>query len=117
MTALVKECRCGQGYTAKDWERLRLVGYQPTVGIGALEMRDCRCGSTLTVDVAAVRMRCPNCERTYTETQWASLPWLQYAGGVHSGGVLVAVEVRRCNCSQPIGREVVVPVVSLRRAG
>jgi hypothetical protein len=36
---------------------------------------------------------------------------------VHSSGVLVAVEVRRCNCSQPIGREVVVPVVSLRRAG
>lgn len=116
MTELVKTCRCGRGYSAAEWAELRLVGLQPAADGRALEMRDCACGSTLCVDAPAA-LSCPHCSRTYTETQWQCLPWLQYAGGVHSSGVLVAVEVRRCNCSQPVGREVVVPVVSLRRAG
>jgi hypothetical protein len=53
----VVECACGRSHTPGEWELLRYVG---TMGVPAgedpeaepayeLEMRDCPCGSTLSV--------------------------------------------------------------------
>lgn len=45
-----KSCACGAAYSLQDWAALRLVGYQKIKeGEPVLEMRECRCGSTLAV--------------------------------------------------------------------
>lgn len=61
------------------------------------------------------KYRCPNpaCQREHTETQWQCLQWLQFAGAVRSGRLMVSVEVRRCVCSLPVARECVLPMVEV----
>lgn len=59
------------------------------------------------------KFQCPHCRREHTDTQWRCLEWLQFAGGARSGRMMVAVEVRRCVCSLPIGRECVLPMVEV----
>lgn len=49
----VADCACGATYTEHDWNALRFVGYSVNFPDAehpddlALEMRDCRCGSTI----------------------------------------------------------------------
>jgi hypothetical protein len=57
--------------------------------------------------------RCPHCKRVLNDAGWQCLPWLQFAGAIRSGRLWVAVEVRRCNCSKPIGREVALPLLEV----
>lgn len=57
--------------------------------------------------------RCPSCAREYDESTWQCLTWLQFAGTVRSGRLIVTVEVRRCVCSEPIGRERLLPMVEV----
>lgn len=45
---LVKACKCGRCFTVDAWRTLPYVGEQP--GTPPLEMRNCICGSTLTID-------------------------------------------------------------------
>lgn len=46
----VAKCACGKAHTLKDWHGLPIVGLQADVDDGeALELRNCRCGSTLAV--------------------------------------------------------------------
>lgn len=59
------------------------------------------------------RYRCPHCKREHTEQQWQCLTWLQFAGAIKSGRLLVSAEVRRCVCSLPIARECVLPLVEV----
>jgi hypothetical protein len=47
---------CGRGYTREEWLALPLVGIQPDLGGGSMELRNCVCRSTLAVD------RCWHCE-------------------------------------------------------
>lgn len=59
------------------------------------------------------KFRCPHCQREHTEKQWQCLDWLQFAGAIRSGRLLVSAEVRRCVCSLPIARECVLPLVEV----
>ena len=45
----VARCACGAAYTEAEWQRLRRVGVQEDVfGFPPQELRDCRCGSTIS---------------------------------------------------------------------
>jgi hypothetical protein len=46
-----KPCGCGRTHTAAQWAALEMVGTQPDYAGGALELRNCECGSTLSVPV------------------------------------------------------------------
>jgi hypothetical protein len=45
----VKTCACGRHYTPEQWATLPYVGRSTMAGLD-LELRNCRCGSTITVD-------------------------------------------------------------------
>lgn len=54
---VIKTCSCGLAYTEKSWQALHFVGYydddvldpsHPTAT--TLELRNCKCGSTLSVE-------------------------------------------------------------------
>ena len=45
-----KPCACGLAYTNAEWERLELVGFQDDGEGGALELRNCRCRSTMAIE-------------------------------------------------------------------
>lgn len=45
----VKECACGLSYDRDEWQALRLVGVQHA-GALDLELRNCVCGSTISVE-------------------------------------------------------------------
>lgn len=124
----VRRCRLPTGVDAELCGPCRVAngGIRPTVLMTLAErsaevdavLADVAKVATLeTGELAAVTLCCPWCQRGFTEAQWAGLSWLQYAGAVRSSGVLRAVEVRRCACNQPIGREVEVPLAQLQRAG
>lgn len=51
---------CGASYTEAEWQGLPLVGVQAD-DVEVLELRDCRCGSTLAVVVQG----CPAVRDTY----------------------------------------------------
>lgn len=47
----IKTCGCcGIAYTSATWELLELVGYQEDE-VERLELRNCRCGSTLAIAI------------------------------------------------------------------
>jgi hypothetical protein len=48
-----KKCACGFEYTEEQWETLRYVGVQKSGldGIPDLELRTCRCKSTIAIVV------------------------------------------------------------------
>ena len=46
-----KVCGCGRIHTAAQWAALDIVGTQPDYAGGALDLRNCHCGSTLSVPV------------------------------------------------------------------
>jgi hypothetical protein len=46
--AVYKACRCGRSYTREEWAALKLVGPYDD-GFLVLEMRNCACGSTISV--------------------------------------------------------------------
>ncbi|HSO32662.1 MAG TPA: hypothetical protein VLT33_09100 [Labilithrix sp.] len=48
-----KVCRCGASWSPASWATLTLVGYADGAEDGELELRNCRCGSTLAVKRAA----------------------------------------------------------------
>jgi hypothetical protein len=49
---VVKTCSCcGQKYTAPEWGSLPLCGYYQDE-VERLELRNCRCGSTIAIEVA-----------------------------------------------------------------
>jgi hypothetical protein len=81
----------------------------------------CRCAECLHLAAvddetppAPPTWRCPHCQRVLDDAGWQCLPWLQFAGAIRSGRLWVAVEVRRCNCSNPVGREVALPLLEVR---
>lgn len=45
----LKECSCGATHTLGEWVKLPLVGHCEDGGGGTLELRNCRCGSTIAV--------------------------------------------------------------------
>ena len=47
---VVKVCGCGLRYTLVEWGELKLVGVQDD-GVERAELRNCRCGSTIAVDI------------------------------------------------------------------
>jgi hypothetical protein len=50
--AVLKVCRCcGRAHDAEKWQALHLVGIQESEP--DLELRNCLCGSTLALEVAA----------------------------------------------------------------
>jgi|GEM_PF-3957197 len=49
-------CACGRSYSLQEWSALELVGHQPVPAehdepAMLLELRNCRCGSTISVDL------------------------------------------------------------------
>jgi len=45
----VARCSCGAAYTEAEWQALRRIGTQEDVfGHPPQELRDCRCGSTIS---------------------------------------------------------------------
>lgn len=46
-----KRCLCGASYDENAWKGLRLVGRMDDGDGGELELRDCRCHSTLAIEV------------------------------------------------------------------
>ena len=51
----MKRCACGAAYTREIWDELPLVGYQSS-GLheheaAGLELRNCRCGSTMSLAI------------------------------------------------------------------
>jgi len=55
--ATAARCGCGATYTIDQWSRLRYVGEMGDGDGGVLELRDCRCGSTLARPVPGSRRR------------------------------------------------------------
>lgn len=55
---LVASCRCGRSFDLPAWLRADLVGYQPDAG-GVLELRNCACGSTHSVEILPIDARYP----------------------------------------------------------
>ncbi len=47
----VKRCKCGRTYDRTEWQRLRLVGTQDDGDGGLLELRNCECRSTISVEL------------------------------------------------------------------
>lgn len=45
----LKQCSCGVCYTPDEWDRLPLCGLQDDGEGGWLEVRNCRCGSSIAV--------------------------------------------------------------------
>jgi hypothetical protein len=45
----VTTCSCGRKYSAADLRKLPLLGLMPDGDGGVLELRDCQCGSTLSL--------------------------------------------------------------------
>lgn len=56
---VVRRCGCGREHTRPGWCALDFVGYQPGAEGRVLEMRNCLCGSTITIDVPAPREAVP----------------------------------------------------------
>jgi len=60
-TNVIVKCGCGRCYTAEQWAQLHLAGIQhiPAGGPGEpaydLELRDCACRSTLSIEIASER--------------------------------------------------------------
>lgn len=52
-----KTCRCGASWSVETWPTLVLVGYADGAEDGELELRNCRCGSTLAVKRETTRAR------------------------------------------------------------
>lgn len=52
MSRFPKTCSCGRSYTAEQWKAQRLVGYMASGNGGTLELRDCNCGSTISVETS-----------------------------------------------------------------
>lgn len=51
---MTKKCSlCGRKFSACEWRQLHLVGYQENCEGGWLELRNCTCTSTLSVQVAS----------------------------------------------------------------
>ncbi len=49
-------CACGRSHSSDEWDMLELVGLQPVTAEAdepamLLELRNCRCGSTISVDL------------------------------------------------------------------
>ena len=51
----VHQCSCGQSFTLAQWQQLPFVGTQATLDDELLELRNCSCGSTRAIDIAARR--------------------------------------------------------------
>ena len=49
-----KRCGCGIAYTREGWEHLHFVGHYAD-DVETLEMRNCACGSTITINVPPLR--------------------------------------------------------------
>lgn len=49
LAAAEKSCACGATYSPSEWKRLPLCGHMPDGEGGHLELRNCRCGSTISV--------------------------------------------------------------------
>jgi hypothetical protein len=49
---VVKTCGCGARYTAAEWGELQYVGVHDD-WVERIELRNCRCGSTICVDLNA----------------------------------------------------------------
>lgn len=50
----VASCGCGRSYYRGDWIELAFVGYQDDFEGGRLEIRDCRCGSSISIQVTPI---------------------------------------------------------------
>ncbi len=50
-TRPLKSCGCGRSFNALEWRDLRLVCFQDDFAGGLLELRDCPCGSTISIEV------------------------------------------------------------------
>lgn len=50
----IKRCSCGAAYSAETWAMLHFVGLQDDGDGGELELRDCRCASTLAIELPPV---------------------------------------------------------------
>lgn len=58
--------------------------------------------------------QCPLCRCPLKEASWSRLPLLGWVGGRRRGAKTWAVEMRRCAlCEQPIGLEVLLPLVKV----
>ena len=44
----MKTCACGRHYTAEEWKKLQLVGIWKSEN---LELRNCECGSTISIEI------------------------------------------------------------------
>jgi hypothetical protein len=56
-------CSCGLAHSPAEWKKLPLVGIQRFDGGGALELRNCPCGSTRAIDVNANTCACVSVTR------------------------------------------------------
>jgi len=54
---IVKRCACGRAFTVEQWRELRLVGVMrdEVDSDEDLEVRNCRCGSTISRRLADMR--------------------------------------------------------------
>lgn len=51
---VVRSCACGRRYTLEQWQELFLCG-ELAAGPKTLELRNCECGSTLSVNLNALK--------------------------------------------------------------
>lgn len=54
LPAPFKSCACGKCYTYAEWQQLELVSPRWDVGgdgVDVFEVRNCTCGSTITIEV------------------------------------------------------------------
>lgn len=59
--SIVKECDCGRRFSAESWAELTLLGTMDNGrGLGELvELRQCPCGSTLTLPIGEHALSAP----------------------------------------------------------
>ena len=48
MRSVIKKCSCGLEFDRKNWQELEFVGVQ-VLKKGHLELRNCSCGSTISI--------------------------------------------------------------------
>lgn len=63
---MIVVCGCGRAYTEQSWNALPLVGYQADE-VETLELRNCTCGSTHSVNIESLSEVTPRKPRNRDE--------------------------------------------------
>jgi len=56
VSEILSVCSCGIAWSASAWAKLKNLGVMSDGGDGWLELRNCTCGSTLSIEVEPIEI-------------------------------------------------------------